>query len=744
MKEKKELPFLLNLCLWFLVFTFSNTLISQNNAAHKIDSLKTELKKFNEEAADTNLINLFCDIAYYYQSIDPTQGLGYAIKALNLAEKAQWKLGIANASNRLGVCYELKGNYIRAINHYNVSIKIFEELNNSQGIARTANNLGNAYSGVSNYPKALENYFKALRLYESAKNKNGIGITSGNIGIIYYELNDYENALKHYFEALKIAHETKDEEAIERHLANIGIVYKDKSLEKYITKEKAEILIAKALEYFIKSLRIAQKLDLKSGIASNLNSIAEIYTIQHKYTKALDNYTKANKLFEAQKDFNSKAKNLQCTGNCYYKLAIDIKYSFPKKEKQTNALYKTRNEIPAITANTSLKYAFEYLIQAIAIQKQVGDLIGLSDSYVLISQVQEELGKYKEALYSKKLHDAIKDSIFSDENKTKMATLTAERLDDLKVQKIELQTLQIEAARKQKIYLIIGLIAILVFVAFVLRAWHLTRKQKNIITEKNNETEKQKQIIEEKQKGILDSIYYAKRIQYTLLASDSLLMQNLKDYFILFKPKDIVSGDFYWATKKEKKFYLAICDSTGHGVPGAFMSLLNSSFLNEAINEKNILQPDEILNYVRERLIASVSADGGQDGMDCVLLCIENENKYTYAAAYNKPVIIRNNEMIFSETDKMPVGKGEKNNPFQLFELSVKKNDLIYIFTDGFADQFGGLNNKKYKYKKLHQQLLLLHHQSLSKQKEILENEFHSWKGQNEQVDDVLIIGIQA
>jgi serine phosphatase RsbU (regulator of sigma subunit) len=148
--------------------------------------------------------------------------------------------------------------------------------------------------------------------------------------------------------------------------------------------------------------------------------------------------------------------------------------------------------------------------------------------------------------------------------------------------------------------------------------------QKQEVEIKSREIEKQKQVIEEHQKETIDSINYAKRIQYTLLAHDDLLQRNLLDHFVLFNPKDIVSGDFYWATEHHDKFYLAVCDSTGHGVPGAFMSLLNMGFLNEAIKEKNITKPNEILNYVRKRLIESIGSDGQQDGMDAILICIEH------------------------------------------------------------------------------------------------------------------------
>jgi serine phosphatase RsbU (regulator of sigma subunit) len=276
------------------------------------------------------------------------------------------------------------------------------------------------------------------------------------------------------------------------------------------------------------------------------------------------------------------------------------------------------------------------------------------------------------------------------------------------------------------------------------------------VKERTQELSEQKDLVEEKNKEILDSINYAKRIQYTLLAHDEFLKKNLPEHFIYFQPKDIVSGDFYWATSveaseapnKKKLFYLAVCDSTGHGVPGAFMSLLNIGFLSEAINEKQIYKPNEVLDHVRKRLIESISADGQQDGFDGILLCIEGDMEkgekmsMTYAAANNSPVLISGGEIKYLECDKMPVGKGVRESNFTLGGIKINKGDSLYLYTDGFADQFGGEKGKKFKYKNLNALLDKNKELSVSAQKNSLEKTFMDWKGAIEQVDDVCIIGM--
>jgi len=217
----------------------------------------------------------------------------------------------------------------------------------------------------------------------------------------------------------------------------------------------------------------------------------------------------------------------------------------------------------------------------------------------------------------------------------------------------------------------------------------------------------------------------------------------LGNYFILFKPKDIVSGDFTWATIKDNHFYIACCDSTGHGVPGAFMSLLNIGFLSEAIKERNILEPGKIFDYVRSRLIETIGNDDQKDGFDGILVCLDiNTKKMTYAAANNSPLIIRNNELIYLPSNKMPVGDGIKKELFDTFVLNYQKDDLLYLFTDGYPDQFGGPKGKKFKYKQLEELLLNNSSLDLQSQKDQLLTTFENWKGNLEQVDDVCIIGM--
>jgi ligand-binding sensor domain-containing protein/serine phosphatase RsbU (regulator of sigma subunit) len=277
------------------------------------------------------------------------------------------------------------------------------------------------------------------------------------------------------------------------------------------------------------------------------------------------------------------------------------------------------------------------------------------------------------------------------------------------------------------------------------------------VEERTAEVVEQKHLIEEKHKEITDSINYAERIQRSFLASKEMLDENLKEHFVFFQPKDVVSGDFYWATTLREpqgsgvnnKFALVTADSTGHGVPGAIMSMLNISCLNEAINADKLSQPADILNATRKKIIEHLandgSADGGKDGMDCSLISFDFKNKKLIYAAANNPVwVIRDKTLIVLQADRMPIGKHDKDSiPFTQHEVDLQLGDMVYTLTDGFPDQFGGPRGKKFMYKQLENLLISISHESMEIQKQKLENVFENWKGNLEQVDDVCVIGVK-
>ncbi len=277
------------------------------------------------------------------------------------------------------------------------------------------------------------------------------------------------------------------------------------------------------------------------------------------------------------------------------------------------------------------------------------------------------------------------------------------------------------------------------------------------VIERTAQVVKQKEELEEKNKDITDSINYAKRIQEALLPSRETRKNLFPDAFILFKPRDIVSGDFYWFAEKNGKKLIAAVDCTGHGVPGAFMSMIGNSFLNEIVNERALTRPGLILDKLRNLVIRALkqsdAESGANDGMDISLLCLSEitlpeggtKTKVDWAGANNPMWLIRDGNCIEYKPDKRPISfsRGQEV-PFTNHGIELQKGDTLYVFTDGFADQFGGVKGKKFKYKQLQQVLLSVQHETMQKQEEILTATFNNWKGSLEQVDDVLVIGVRV
>jgi ligand-binding sensor domain-containing protein/serine phosphatase RsbU (regulator of sigma subunit) len=307
-------------------------------------------------------------------------------------------------------------------------------------------------------------------------------------------------------------------------------------------------------------------------------------------------------------------------------------------------------------------------------------------------------------------------------------------------------------------YSIYGILSFLLF--FGIYRWRTAtlRKEKEIleqtvqtrtieVVKQKDEAEKQKILVEQKNKDITDSINYAKRIQIALLKEEEHVSEHLPEHFILFKPKDIVSGDFYWSIEKEKYFYVAAVDCTGHGVPGGFMSMLGVSFLNEITSGSEILTPAEILNKLRTEILKELRQTGvdneSKDGMDISLMRMDIKTKEIQWSGANNGIYIIDSELKEILPDKQPIGYYPLMKPFTNHTFKAENNSLLYLFTDGYADQFGGPKGKKFKYRQLEDLLLTNAGKSMKEQKRILDEVFENWKGNLEQVDDVCIIGIK-
>jgi len=282
-----------------------------------------------------------------------------------------------------------------------------------------------------------------------------------------------------------------------------------------------------------------------------------------------------------------------------------------------------------------------------------------------------------------------------------------------------------------------GLIIIALFSVFLLNRFRITHKQKKLIEDQHNK-------LETTHLDLTDSINYAKRIQAAVLPSDKTIKSYLKDSFVIYLPKDIVAGDFYWIEENEDNILFAAADCTGHGVPGAMVSVFGNNALNRSVREFGLTLPGEILSKSREIMISEFekSDEEVKDGMD-IALCNLNKNKLYFSGAYNPLWIVRDGKLLEFKGDNQPIGRFRNSAPFNTHEINLIKGDLIYLFSDGYSDQFGGERGKKFKIINFKKLILSISKKPIEEQKKILLDTFYSWKGDFEQIDDICIIGMR-
>jgi len=589
---------------------------------------------------------------------------------------------------------------------------IFNTTTNKRIHAKANRLIGFAYFNKTNFRKALDHYFLAANYYESIKNDTLLAQVYNNIGQTFYYNYNKTKAREYWVKALEKCKIVRNEIFLSDVLNNLGAICWEKKDYK------------KAIEYYEESAQ----LDLKKGdypsYAATLNNIGMAYSEVFQIKNDLVSKNLAqNYYIKALRIIDSLPYNIYTIQ--IYLSAADAFTDFDKDNLALLVIKKAEAKMPKVLNKEYLHFLNTKARVLVSNKKAV-------DAYLCL-----------------KRYNSIKDSLFTLDVNKEMLEVEARYENNRQMKENELQKLDIEKKNLQirnstivGYALGIGVLLLIVIAFMTYRRYAEKQKANKIISQQKEEVENKKLIIEEKQREIIDSMNYAKRIQYSLLANESMLSENVSEHFIFFKPKDIVSGDFYWAIKKEDKFYLAVCDSTGHGVPGAFMSLLSIGFLSEAISEKNLEEPSEVFEYVRKRLISSM--EGQRDGFDGALLCVDRKSKkIVYASAHNGPVLVRDGELKELEADKMPVGMGVRNESFKKYSIDIKPNDRIYLYTDGYADQFGGPKKKKFKYKQLNELILKNSNLTMKEQGEILKKEFNSWRGDLEQVDDVCIIGVR-
>ena len=611
----------------------------------------------------------------------------------------------ANTVNNIGFHHYGIGNTNMALKFFHKSLEIEEGINDQYGISTSLNNIGGIYDDIGDIVKALEYYERSLKIRQEIDYQEGVSISLNNIAIIYTSQGDFERALELYEECIKIDKALGNKHGIGSSLNNIGNIY------------QAQGKLDESVAIFEECMKYRKDVGDLFGIASTLKSIAVNYSLSGDYTNSLIYHDKSLRIREQIQDKKGMAVSFFMIAKMYLKL----------------------NEF---------KKAEEYGKKSMNLSKELNYPSRISDASSILADVYKLIGDFEKALKMHELHIQMKDSTMNEKSQkatirqqTKYEYEKKKAVDDKENEKRI--ALEKEKQKRQFIVLVIVVIAsalVLILLVVIYRRLRITRKQKLVI-------EEQKEVVEEAHNEIKDSIKYAKRIQNAILPAPNVINEYLPESFFLYEPKDVVAGDFYWLESVGNTILFAAADCTGHGVPGAMVSVVCHNAMNRAVREFGLREPGLILDKTREIVVAEFekSEDDVKDGMD-IALCSLNGLKLQYAGAHNPLWIIRGNEIHETKADKQPIGKFDDAQPFTTHCLELQKGDSVYLFTDGYADQFGGEGDKKFGSKRFKELLLSIQDKTMQQQKEVLNTTFQSWMQQSgaEQIDDVCVIGINV
>jgi len=640
-------------------------------------------------------------------------------------------------------------------------------------IALLYNYLGDSYFDKKSYSIALDNYFKSYKIYQRFNDSSNVAYSYIDIGAIYFEQNLSTIALG-YFERAKLIFEIKkDKKGLSFVLDKIGFVLLKQGREN------------EALKYFIDSHFSRKSLKDTLLTAISNKNIAEVYLQREEFEKAISFLEVASESFKAIHNPLNIAETDYKIGDIYmynedYLKAVEyyntslLNYLKFDKQYEIGLIYNKLSNAFAELKNMELMK--KYATDALRIANNSDFIDVKAESYSILSRYYERKHDIFNAFRFERMHSGASDSI----NEAKAISQSAEMQVSFELQmqenQIEIltkdQALSKVTIRTQKIIGIgIAIFTILLLVlAISLYRSNNSRKrtnallvhQKKDIEDKNFELERQKDAIEENNikiqrinNNITGSINYASRIQQAMLPKPSIYRKYFKDAFILFKPRELVSGDFYWFTRDEnlQRVFVAAVDCTGHGVPGAFMSLIGNTYLNQIVNAHHITDADLILNKLHENIRSSLhqAKNQSRDGMDIALCIIDYKNNVIeFAGARNPMIYIKNNELFQLKGDNMDIGglQREQERRFTKQTIPLEKGMQIYLFSDGYQDQFGGKDKQKFMRKNFKELLYKIHHSDMMIQMQILEENFNDWitlpdGSKIEQIDDVMVIGLK-
>lgn len=683
------------------------------DSKHQIDSILTRVSDYTESVLDLRLIS-------------DKELLDHLKTPIN--DLARCK--IYNA-----LCWQkFNSDPPKAMEYAQLQQPLAEKSGNQDAIITSYDNMAFLYHGFNDNEKAIMYMLRALKIKEAINDNLGVSTSLSGLAGIYYDMNNLKLALNYYKQSLEIENKVANQtvEKIRRKAAligNIGLCYVG-------TGE-----MDRGLETYLIVVKLYTENNLEKEASTTYSNIGALY-LEHKkdYNQALHYFKLAAKFLNENEDVGLLSSIHRSLAEVYY-----------QKNDYVKALYHGKKGIEYANMSNDRKTILE------ANKK--------------LSRIYYNMGKYELAHQHFQIAFDLKDSIFNEtssqqiaEMQTKYNVEKKETENELLKTQNQLGKVELERKSTQQFYLIISLILAGIIGVYIMYSLAQKKKTNKILNQKNEQISTKNKIIEEKNKDITDSLNYAKRIQNAILPEENLLLKHF-DSFVYYLPKDIVSGDFFWIKEAGNKLYFSVVDCTGHGVPGAFMSIIGFNSLNRIVEDLQLSETGSILDKLNELVIHSIrkqDKDGSsvRDGMDLSFCCIDLEsNMLQFSGAnnplyvlrtvsndsHNLPISMTENgyNLLEIKADKMAIGGAENSKKYQTHQVQLQQGDVIYLFSDGYADQFGGPKGKKFMYRRFKELILAIQEHPMSKQKEIFDTTMLNWKGDLDQIDDICVLGVK-
>lgn len=657
-----------------------------------------------QPVADTVRVDAYNELCWPVYSYDnKDSSLYYGKKAIELATKIDDIKRLSIAHRRIGITYTNFGEAKASIKHEQLSYELSEKINFKRGMQLALNNIGVAYMNSELLNKALSYFLKSLKIAEESGNTAGLGSMYFNCAQVYRRTGNIRKSNEYLLKTKQVAEVKHDTNLISLAYTNLSTGYRN-------------LHILDSARYYLNLAKTTLNAQSSNSAKFNYYLNEALFLVETgEHRKALEAFLKMRPYATALND--------EIT------LLINIAEEYATLKDQAKAL--------------------DYFKEAYALSLKIKTYNNLAYISYAIAGIYEARGDYKKSAEMMRLHLTYKDSAdqhirvqqiaqqqleFDYQRKQVSDSLRFEHKEKLKNAELQVAEAKLHKEKYFRILLVVLLVFIVLFAAFIYNRFLLAKKQKQII-------EGQKQIVELKNREILDSINYAKRLQSAILPQISDIRREL-ELAILYLPKDIIGGDFYFFEKHGGYTFFAVCDCTGHGIPGALMSVVCHNALQKSIKEFGLNDPGEILNKTREIVIDNLNAthQNIKDGMDCSLLAIHDTTKrVTWAGANNHVWIFNQAGLNEIKADKQPVAFYENSRAFQTQELQIENGSYVCLFTDGYGDQFGGKDGKKFKSKSLKQLLVSVAEHPVDTQVELLQQNFLSWRRDLDQVDDVAV-----